>query len=247
MDENRPDKQTDSGPLERHVELDSGTEYAAVPLAQGAQVDNFLISRTICDSFSGFTYAAMDADNRRPFIIQEYFPEEVSVRDLDRVSLLLRDETVSNEFEFGLTRFYRLTAALSRYEGKGRVTGVFEQNDTAYYATPFDFRCTLNDVLASGKRVPAANVESWLKGCLRFPGRAAPGRTFCTSAFRRIRSSSTARGTPYSSASTASGRPSTSSRTSRSTCTCPSSASARRRRCCRLPTCTPWRRSSSTA
>lgn len=168
MDENRPDKQTDSGPLERHVELDSGIEYAAVPLPQGAQVDNFIIARTICDSFSGFTYAATDADNRRPFVIQEYFPEEVSVRDLDRVSLLLRDETVSNEFEFGLTRFYRLTGALSRYEGKGRVAGVFEQNDTAYYATPFDFRCTLNDVLASGKRVPAANVESWLKGCLRF-------------------------------------------------------------------------------
>ncbi len=168
MDDKRPDKQQEHEPRERPLEIDSGTEYSAAPLAAGAQVDSFTVGKLVCNSFSGFTYTGTDGDNRRAVIIQEYFPEEVSVRDLDRVSLLLRDETVSNEFEFGLTRFYRLTRALSRINGKGRAVACLEQNDTAYYAMPFDFRCTLNNVLSSGKIVPGANIENWLKSCLRY-------------------------------------------------------------------------------
>lgn len=154
--------------MDRPPEIGRGTDYAARPLPAGCHLDSFLIGRLICGSYSGYTYAATDEDKRRPLIIQEYFPEEVSVRDLDRISVLLRDETVSNEFEFGLTRFHRLIRALTRFNGKGRVVAAFEQNDTAYYVSDFDFRCTLNDVLGSRKKVPGANIESWLKACLRF-------------------------------------------------------------------------------
>lgn len=168
MDDNRPDKQPDRASRERPLDIDSSTEYSAAPLATGAQIGSFTVGKLVCNSFSGFTYTGTDGDNRRAVIIQEYFPEEVSVRDLDRLSLLLRDETVSNEFEFGLTRFYRLARALSRFTGKGRVVSCLEQNDTAYQVMPFDYRCTLNDVLSSGKKVPGANIESWLKSCLRY-------------------------------------------------------------------------------
>ncbi len=168
MDDNRPDKQTDRASRERPLEVDNAVDYSATPLRNGTQVDHYVVGKLVCSSFSGFTYAAMDAGERQPLVIQEYFPEEVSVRDVDRVSLLLRDETVSNEFEFGLTRFYRLTRALAQSSGKGRVVASLEYNDTAYYVVPFDYRCTLKDVLQSGKRVPGSNIENWLKACLRY-------------------------------------------------------------------------------
>lgn len=168
MDDNRTDKQADSTPNDRPIDAVGVAEYSSRPLNGGSRIDDLVIGKLVCGSFSGYAYTASDSDNRRSLIIQEYFPEDISVRDLDNVSVMLRDETVSNEFEYGLTRFKRLAQTLSRYNAKGRVVATIEQNDTEYYVSVFDYRCTLKDVLESGKRVPGANIESWLKSCLSF-------------------------------------------------------------------------------
>jgi serine/threonine protein kinase len=150
--------------------VDSVTDisYKPGPLAIGSVLNQYKIKQILAQSFSGYSYHAEEADTQRKLVIQEYFPVEISVRDVDHKSLLLREESVSNEFEFGLMRFMKLAKALSSAPGKGRVVSVFELNDTAYYVTEFDVHNTLKSILESGHKIAYKTARKWLMACLNF-------------------------------------------------------------------------------
>ena len=143
-------------------------DYIAAPLKDGTIVSDTTIKSLICSSFSGYTYLCTKKSDDNTFIVQEYFPNEISLRDIDQTALLLLDESVSNDFEVGLSRFLELAKTLLTIPNKNKVLSFTELNDTAYYALKFDFRCTYRSIIESGKRVPGENIEHWLINCLNY-------------------------------------------------------------------------------
>jgi len=166
LEDHQTNKQADSGLQTSQHNSMIDAEYVSAPLKNGTQVGDTTIKALVCASFSGYTYIGFKSGVKNPHIMQEYFPAEISVRDSDHVALLLRDESVSHEFEFGLRRFTRLAKTLQTKNGK--VVSVAEQNDTVYYVADFDFRCTFKSIIESGKRVPGENIVQWLKNCLEY-------------------------------------------------------------------------------
>ena len=132
--------------------------YRASPLPPGTRLDNFHIDHLIDESAAGYTYSANDGR----LIIQEYFPQQISVRDIDGVSVLLCDVTVDEEYQRGLSTFLLLARVLSQIDHPGRVTHYQEKNDTAYYVVQLEHRTTWADLLSTGQRLPEETLRSVL-------------------------------------------------------------------------------------
>ena len=168
MEDHRTNNQADQGLQTSPHDSMIDAEYVSAPLKNGTQIGDTKIKALVCASFSGYAYLGAKSGAKNSYVIQEYFPAEISVRDSDHIALLLRDESVSHEFEFGLRRFTRLAKTLQDINGNGKVVSFSEQNDTVYYEASFDFRCTFKSIIESGKRVPGENIVQWLKNCLNY-------------------------------------------------------------------------------
>jgi hypothetical protein len=92
--------------------------YTAAPLPPRTRLDKFNVDHLIHESAAGYTYSANDG----LLIIQEYFPQQIAVRDLDGVSVMLWDATaprachsLSGTKRYGLLR---LTTRTANYMGR---------------------------------------------------------------------------------------------------------------------------------
>jgi serine/threonine protein kinase len=140
--------------------------YTAAPLPPRTRLDKFHIDHLIHESAAGYTYSA----NEGLLIIQEYFPQQIAVRDLDGVSVMLWDATADEEYQQGLSAFLLLARVLSQTDHPGRVTHYQEQNDTAYYVLQLEPRTTWADLLSTGQRLPEDTLRSVLLSAVDYLG-----------------------------------------------------------------------------
>ena len=140
--------------------------YTAAPLPPRTRLDKFHVDHLIHESAAGYTYSANDG----LLIIQEYFPQQIAVRDLDGVSVMLWDATADEEYQRGLSAFLLLARVLSQTDHPGRVTHYQEQNDTAYYVLQLEPRTTWADLLSTGQRLPEDTLRSVLLSAVDYLG-----------------------------------------------------------------------------
>ncbi|MGA0382615.1 MAG: hypothetical protein ACO3N2_08240 [Arenicellales bacterium] len=91
-------------------------DYRPSPLPVGATLGGNTIDRLLVASDSGFTYLA----NGGSAVVQEYFPQQIAVRDTDGISLLLADAEFNSDFDEGTTEFLAIARALSQIDHSGR-------------------------------------------------------------------------------------------------------------------------------
>ncbi len=140
--------------------------YTAAPLPPRTRLDKFNVDHLIHESAAGYTYSANDG----LLIIQEYFPQQIAVRDLDGVSVMLWDATADEEYQQGLAAFLLLARVLSQTDHPGRVIHYQEQNDTAYYVLQLEPRTTWADLLSTGQRLPEDTLRSVLLSAVDYLG-----------------------------------------------------------------------------
>ena len=138
--------------------------YTPHPLAPGAWLGEYEIKGLLSETRSGYTYTA----NGGAALVQEYFPRDIAIRDSDGTSVLLYDEAANPSYENGLSQFLLLARILSQIDHPGRVVHYQEQNDTAWYATDFEPRASLRDLLGTGKRLPENALQSVLSTAIIF-------------------------------------------------------------------------------
>jgi serine/threonine protein kinase len=125
------------------------------PLTEGAQLQEFVIERLIGIGGFGIVYQANDTLLHRKVAIKEYMPTSMASRT-DGVTVSLRSATYREDFESGKTSFINEARMLARFKHSAliEVFRFWEQNSTAYMATPFYEGRTLKEKLIETPGVP---------------------------------------------------------------------------------------------
>tara|TARA_B100000029_G_scaffold508457_1_gene595352 strand:+ start:1613 stop:4306 length:2694 start_codon:yes stop_codon:yes gene_type:complete len=134
----------------------STTPYTSYPLKVGSSLGHYSIDEVISQTQSGYTYLA----NNRSIVVEEYFPKDIAIRDVDGASLLLHNKDNIVAYEKGLSQFLLLARVLSQIEHPGRVIHYQEENGTAWYATEISVLASFGDLLNTGKRLPEKSLVS---------------------------------------------------------------------------------------
>ncbi|MCD6734782.1 MAG: protein kinase [Burkholderiaceae bacterium] len=137
---------------------------AAVPLAPGRRLGDFLLTRVIGQGGFGIVYEAEDLCLQRRVAIKEYMPSHLATR-ADGEGVHPISSRYTNTFELGRQSFVSEARLLAQFRHPGllEVFHFWEQNGTAYMAMPFYEGLTLDRVLASK---PGVVGEAWLKDTL---------------------------------------------------------------------------------
>lgn len=126
------------------------------PLPRGTRIDHYVIDRVLGAGGFGITYLAVHPRLEKHYAIKEYFPESFSRRDGDTVL-----PTASNGqiYRRGLDSFTNEARALAQFKHPSilDVTGIFEENGTAYIVLAFE---------------KGVDLGSWLKRLGRPPTQA---------------------------------------------------------------------------
>ncbi len=139
-------------------------EYVPAPMADGTRLGPNVISRLLVTSDSGYTYLANDGRT----VVQEFFPQQFAVRDVDGVSLLLCDSKFNHDYEQGLTEFLLLARVLSQLDHPGRVARYEENDGAAWYSVELPVKASLADLLATGQRLPEENLKTILQSAVTY-------------------------------------------------------------------------------
>jgi serine/threonine protein kinase len=108
------------------------------PLAAGSRLQEFVIERVIGMGGFGVVYLARDTSLNRTVAIKEYMPNHMVSRT-DGLTVTLKSESFAQDFETGKTNFINEARMLARFKHFAlvEVFRFWEQNCTAYMATPF--------------------------------------------------------------------------------------------------------------
>ncbi len=125
------------------------------PLSVGARLQEFVIERLIGIGGFGIVYQANDTLLHRTVAIKEYMPTSMASRS-DGATVSLRSESYVQDFETGKASFINEARMLARFKHPAliEVFRFWEQNSTAYMATPFYEGQTLKQRLRSSPGVP---------------------------------------------------------------------------------------------
>ena len=143
---------------------DTDHEYAPAPIVDGARLGPNVISRLLVTSDSGYTYLANDGRT----VVQEFFPQQFAVRDVDGISLLLCDSKFNHDYEQGLTEFLLLARVLSQLDHPGRVARYEENDGAAWYSVELPVKASLADLLATGQRLPEENLKTIFQSAVTY-------------------------------------------------------------------------------
>jgi serine/threonine protein kinase len=108
------------------------------PLAVGTQLQEFVIESVIGAGGFGIVYKANDTQLHRTVAIKEYMPSSMAART-EGSTISLRSESHAQDFEAGKTSFISEARMLAKFKHEAliEVFRFWEQNGTAYMATPF--------------------------------------------------------------------------------------------------------------
>jgi non-specific serine/threonine protein kinase len=125
------------------------------PLPVGTRLQEFVIERLIGIGGFGIVYQANDTLLHRTVAIKEYMPTSMASRS-DGATVSLRSESYIQDFETGKTSFINEARMLARFKHSAliEVFRFWEQNSTAYMATPFYEGRTLKDYLRDMPGIP---------------------------------------------------------------------------------------------
>jgi serine/threonine protein kinase len=125
------------------------------PLAVGAQLQEFVVERVIGIGGFGIVYQAYDTLLRRTVAIKEYMPTSMAARG-DGATVSLRSSSHSQDFEAGKAGFIDEARMLAQFKHAAliEVFRFWEQNSTAYMATPFYQGRTLKQRLRDTPGIP---------------------------------------------------------------------------------------------
>jgi serine/threonine protein kinase len=134
------------------------------PLAAGCRLQEFVIERVLGMGGFGVVYLAQDTLLNRTVAIKEYMPNHMVSR-IDGLTVTLKSESFAQDFETGKSSFINEARMLARFKHPAliEVFRFWEQNCTAYMATPFYDGCTLKEYLSNQ---PSVIDEAVLKGTL---------------------------------------------------------------------------------
>ena len=103
-------------------------------------VNRYLVGRVLGQGGFGITYVALDHETKSRVAVKEYMPTEYAFRDEGSAGLLLNDNSVRADFEYGKEQFLQEARTLAAFVGNEHIIGVrdlFEANGTAYFAMEF--------------------------------------------------------------------------------------------------------------
>jgi serine/threonine protein kinase len=130
-----------------------------IPLAVGTQLQEFVVERVIGIGGFGIVYQAHDSLLRRTVAIKEYMPTSMASRG-DGATVSLRSSSHSQDFETGKEGFIDEARMLAQFKHPAliEVFRFWEQNSTAYMATPFYEGRTLKQRLRDTPGIPEQAV-----------------------------------------------------------------------------------------
>jgi len=133
-------------------------------LPPGARVGEFEIQRWVGAGGFGIVYLAYDHSLMRSVAVKEYLPASLAQRAGDN-TIAVRSEQDRNTFEAGLHSFINEARLLAQFDHPAliRVFRFWEENQTAYMATPFYEGETLRTLV---RREPEIINESWIRALL---------------------------------------------------------------------------------
>jgi len=124
----------------------------------------FQVNRLLVTTDSGYTYSS----NNGSYLVQEFFPQQLAVRDSDGLSLLLWDESLNEDYEQGLKDFLLIARVLSQIDHPGRIAHYGEHDESAYYAVKFRSLASIRDLLKPQKPLPEDALKSMLYSSLTY-------------------------------------------------------------------------------
>ena len=122
----------------------------------------FQVNRLLVTTDSGYTYSS----NNGSYLVQEFFPQQLAVRDSDGLSLLLWDESLNEDYEQGLKDFLLIARVLSQIAHPGRIAHYGDHDESAYYAVKFRSLSSIRDLLKPQKPLPEDALKSMLYSSL---------------------------------------------------------------------------------
>ncbi len=126
--------------------------------------DKYLIGRVLGQGGFGITYLALDTTLHLKLAIKEYLPQELATRSGDRINVTVNKASLSEQFEYGLTRFLEEARTLARFIEHPNVVSVrdyFEANGTAYLVMNYHDGLTLESYLDHrGGKIPVEQTLS---------------------------------------------------------------------------------------
>jgi serine/threonine protein kinase len=134
------------------------------PLPAGTRLQEFVIERLIGIGGFGIVYQANDTLLHRTVAIKEYMPTSLASRT-DGATVSIRSSSHSQDFETGKLSFINEARMLARFKHAAliEVFRFWEQNSTAYMATPFYEGSTLKERLRETGSVPdEATLQKFL-------------------------------------------------------------------------------------
>jgi serine/threonine protein kinase len=125
------------------------------PLPVGTRLQEFVIERLIGIGGFGIVYQANDTLLHRTVAIKEYMPTSLASRT-DGTTVSIRSSSHAQDFQTGKVSFINEARMLARFKHVAliEVFRFWEQNETAYMATPFYEGNTLKDQLREISSVP---------------------------------------------------------------------------------------------
>jgi non-specific serine/threonine protein kinase len=136
------------------------TTAAGDALLPGTRVGEFEIQRVVGTGGFGIVYLAYDHALMRSVAVKEYLPASLARRGGDN-TIAVRTDQDQNTFEAGMRSFINEARLLAQFDHPAliRVFRFWEENNTAYIATPFYEGETLRALV---KREPQIATERWL-------------------------------------------------------------------------------------
>ena len=130
------------------------------PLAEGTQLDSYLIVRVLAAGGFSFVYLAHD-ENDAPVVIKEYLPSTLALRTENGAAPKLEEGDLA-KYRYGMKCFLeegRALAGLS-HPNVVRVLNFFRANDTVYLVMRYERGRSLQEHIQSRQGVPD---EVWMR------------------------------------------------------------------------------------
>ena len=160
----------------------------ATPCRLGTRLRDYEITGLIGEGGFGIVYLAWDHSLQRQVAIKEYMPASMAARVNGSSAIVVKSERHLDTFRAGLKSFVNEARLLARFDHPSlvKVYRFWEENGTAYMVMPYYEGPTLKAALAELGRAPSeAELRAWL-------GRSSTRSPSCT---RRSATTATSRPT----------------------------------------------------
>ncbi len=132
--------------------VEGSGSVSPVHLIPGTIVNQkYLLGKTLGQGGFGITYLGWDLYLDRKLAVKEYFPREMSYREVGMTAVSLHSTGQENQFNYGLEKFLAEAKTLAIFEGHPNIVTVrdfFKENSTAYLVMNYIEGIAFSDYLS---------------------------------------------------------------------------------------------------